>query len=170
MPRWRRPQSDHWPAKSKRQPDMIQVSLKTFKLWFHLTENTTFDQCRAFIAKHKHKIFLERHTGWTIAQFWELKFGLMEVAAWVGPLGGCVRMGDTMVEANFLLDEDFQWISTVMCSDMVHEAAKRLQSPFYWGWGLRRVTSQTHLPGLGHRLQRTRFQKSQMNQAQRKPR
>jgi hypothetical protein len=58
-------ESDHLPAKSKRKPDIIKVSLKTFKLWLQLTDSTTFDQCREIIAKGKLK-FLESRTGWTL--------------------------------------------------------------------------------------------------------
>lgn len=67
-------ESDDLPAKSKRKPDIIKVSLKTFKLWFQLSDDTTFDQCREKIAKGK--LIISGKPYWMdVAQFWELKFG-----------------------------------------------------------------------------------------------
>ena len=67
-------QSDHLPAKSKRKPDIIKVSLKTFKRWLHLPDNTDFDTCRLRAAAGSIKIFGTPY--WIdVEQFWELKFG-----------------------------------------------------------------------------------------------
>jgi len=50
-------QSDHLPAKSKRKPDIIKVSLQTFKRWLKLSDGTDFNACRLIIANGKIKIF-----------------------------------------------------------------------------------------------------------------
>ena len=64
-------QSDHLPAKSKRKPDIIKVSLKTFKRWLQLPD---FDTCRLRAATDNIKIFGKPY--WIdVGQFWELKLG-----------------------------------------------------------------------------------------------
>jgi hypothetical protein len=67
-------QSDHLPAKSKRKPDIIKVSLKTFKRWLQLPDNTDFNTCRSRAGTGKIKISGKPY--WIdVGQFWELKLG-----------------------------------------------------------------------------------------------
>jgi hypothetical protein len=66
-------QSEHLPAKSKRKPDIIKVSLKTFRRWLKLPDDTDFDACR---SRANGKIKISGKPYWTdVAQFWELKLG-----------------------------------------------------------------------------------------------
>ena len=67
-------QSDHLPAKSKRKPDIIKVSLKTFKRWLRLPDNTDFNTCQVLAANREIKIF-GKPCWIDVGQFWELKLG-----------------------------------------------------------------------------------------------